>query len=295
MAVGKTVTDSLEDSLPTAIASARIVREQKGVMTQLVSKETLAANSGLAWNEISLDALTAQSVTEQTELDNPQQLSDTLFSVTPTVIGIQTLITDRVGRRLSSKSMAKFGSLAQNAMQRKKDEDGLTAIDGATTQLNAAGAALTTGHIRAARYRITSNVTEPNFTADISGVFHGYQIKDIEDEVIQPSSGALQSQLEDGLSTRTFQNGFRGDVGGVHIHEDGNLTIDGGDDAKGGVFAKDALVLVQGHSPRSETRREPQIGGGASSVFMYDEYAYGERSAGNWLFEVISDASLPTS
>jgi len=28
---------------------------------------------------------------------------------------------------------------------------------------------------------------------------------------------------------------------------------------------------------------------------MYDEYAYGERSAGNWLFEVISDATTPTS
>jgi hypothetical protein len=295
MAVGKTVTDSLADSLPTAIAAARIVREQKGIMTQLVSKETLASNTGLTWNEISLAQLTAQSVTENTELDNPQQLSDTLFSVTPTVVGIQTLITDRVGRRLSSKSIARFGSLAQNAMQRKKDEDGLTAIDAATTQLNSAGSALTTGHIRAARYQITSNTTEPNFTAEINGVFHGFQIKDIEDEVIQPSSGALQAQLEQGLTTRTFQNGFRGDVGGVSIHEDGNLTIDSDYDAKGGVFAKDALVLVQGHSPRSETRREPQIGGGASSVFMYDEYAYGERSAGNWLFEVISDATTPTS
>ena len=92
MAVGKTVTDSLEDSLPTAIASARIVREQKGVMTQLVSKETLAANSGLAWNEISLDALTAQSVTEQTELDNPQQLSDTLFGLHVTEL-LRTLLS----------------------------------------------------------------------------------------------------------------------------------------------------------------------------------------------------------
>ena len=96
MASGNTVTDSLADSLPTAIAKARQVREQRGVMTQLVSKETLANNTGLTWNEISLAALTAQSVTESTELDNPQQLSDTLFSVTPTVVGIETLITDRV-------------------------------------------------------------------------------------------------------------------------------------------------------------------------------------------------------
>ncbi len=78
------------------------------------------------------------------------------------------------------------------------------------------------------------------------------------------------------------------------IHEDGNITISS-NAAKGGVFSKDALVLVQGHSPRSETERRPAIGGGASAVFLYDEYAYGERSAGNWLYEVISDATTPTA
>jgi hypothetical protein len=297
MATGNTVTDSLSDSLPTAIASARIVREQKGIMTQLVDKETLANNTGLTWNEISLAQLTAQSVTEQTELDNPQQLSDTLFSVTPTVIGIQTLITDRVGRRLSSKSIAKFGSLAQNAMQRKKDIDGLTAVDGATTALGTAGASLVSGLIRAGKARITSNTTEPNFTGQINCVLHGFQIKDIEDEIIVPTSGALVvGSLAGDLADKTFTDGFQGMVGGVKIHEDGNIEINATtDDAKGGIFARDALVLVQGHSPRSETRREHHIGGGASSVFMYDEYAYGERSAGNWLYEIISDATTPTT
>ncbi len=295
MASGNTVTDSLADSLPTAIAKARQVREQRGVMTQLVSKETLANNTGLTWNEISLAALTAQSVTESTELDNPQQLSDTLFSVTPTVVGIETLITDRVGRRLSSKSIAQFGGLAQNAIQRKKDQDGLTAVDGATTQLGSSGASLVTGHIRAARSRITSNTTEPNFGATINAVFHGFQIKDIEDEILVQSSGALQADsLGTTYADKTFVNGFRGMVGGVNIHEDGNLTITS-NAAKGGVFSKDALVLVQGHSPRSETERRPAVGGGASAVFLYDEYAYGERSSGNWLYEVISDATTPTA
>ena len=294
MASGRTTTDSLADSLPTAIAQARLVREKAGVMTSIVDKVTLAANTGTGWNEISLAALTAQAVTENTELDNPQQLSDTLFTITPTVIGIQTLITDRVAQRISSKAVAKFGSLGQNAIERKKDEDGLTAIDGFTTQLGAAGSSLTTGHIRAAHYQISSNTTEPG-PGPYFAVFHGFQIKDIEDEILKPSSGALQNQPEDGLASDTFRNGFSGMVGGVSVHEDGNLTIDSNDDAKGGVFSKEALVLVQGNRPRTEVRREPHIGGGASSVFLYDEYAYGERSSGNWGFEVISDATAPTS
>lgn len=86
MASGNTITASLNDSLPTVIASARIIREMVGVMPQLVDKVTLGEGIGLSWNEVSLSALTAVAVTETTTLDNPQQISDTLFTVTPTVI-----------------------------------------------------------------------------------------------------------------------------------------------------------------------------------------------------------------
>jgi hypothetical protein len=56
-----------------------------------------------------------------------------------------------------------------------------------------------------------------------------------------------------------------------------------------------AIVGVQGHDLKKETRRMPHIGGGADDIFMYDEYAYGERSPGNWLYEIYSDATTPTS
>ena len=296
MASGNTITQALADSLPTAVASARQVREQVGVMTKSVDLVTLGRNTGLSWREISLEKLSSQAITESTELDNPQQLQDTLFTVTPTVVGIQTLITDRVAERISSRVVGRMGGLAQNAMERKKDEDGLVAMDGATNQLNSSTAVLRSSYIRAARARITSNTTEPApMGAPIVGIFHGFQIKDLEDELLDLATGVLDGQVQTGLTQDVYQNGFRGTVGGVVIKEDGNLTIDSTPDAKGGVFAKPALVLVQGRSPRSEVRREPHIGGGATSVFFYDEYAYGERSSGNWLYEVISDATTPTS
>ena len=56
-----------------------------------------------------------------------------------------------------------------------------------------------------------------------------------------------------------------------------------------------ALVLVEGRSPNVETKRMPELGGGATALYFYDEYAFGERSAGNWLYEVQADATLPTS
>ena len=287
---GYTTTSALTDSLPTLIASARLVRESEGVMPQLVDKVTLGEGIGLSWNEVSFAQLVAQAITETTELDNPQQISDTLFSITPTVVGISTLITDRVAARLSKVAYAKLGALAQNAIQRKKDEDGLVVLDGATTSLCGAGTTLSSGHIAAAVYRISSNATEPG-NPPYRCVLHGYQIKDIFDELI---AGVGTYPVGEGVTARVFAEGLKGMIAGAQIYEDGNIAIVG-TDAKGGVFAQEAIVLVQGRAPQVKTRERPEIGGGATSLYHYDEYAYGERSAGNWLFEIQSDATAPTS
>ena len=300
MAVGNTITDSLADSIPTMIAAARIVREFAGVMPNLVDRQRLDENTGTVWNEVSMAKLSAQAVTESTELDNPQQMSDTLLSITPTVIGVHTVITDRVAMRISSNAYAQTGSLAQNAIERKKDADGLTAIDGATNSLGSDSAALDTSDISSAAYRITSNTTEPApATAPISAVFHGFQLADIDVQLTTSgitAIGSLETQagapLTVGIAAEAFQNRYRGTIAGAKIYEDGNLTISS-NAAKGGAFSQMALILVEGRSPYVETKRMPEIGGGATALFHYDEYAYGERSSGNWLYEVHTDATAP--
>ena len=239
--------------------------------------------------------LSAQAVTENTELDNPQQMEDTLFSITPTVIGVHTVITDRVALRISANAYAQTGSLAQNAIERKKDQDGITAIDGATTALGGANA-LDSGEIAAAAYRITSNTTEPApANAPINAIHHGFALKDIDDELI--AAGVDQTggaPLTAGVAVEAYQNRYRGTIAGARLYEDGNITITS-NLAKGGVFSQMALVLVEGRSPYIETKRLPELGGGATALYHYDEYAYGERSSGNWLYEVQADATAPTS
>ena len=302
---GNTLTDSLADSIPTLIASARIVREFAGVMPNLVDRQRLEQNTGTTWNEVSMAKLTAQAVGESTELDNPQQMDDTLFSITPTVIGVHTVITDRVALRISANAYAQTGSLAQNAIERKKDQDGLTAIDGASNTMGTAGLALDTSLISHAAYRITSNATEPA-PADmpINAVFHGFQLADIDDQLTTPGITVVSTAeiaeaqggapLTNGIAADAFQNRYRGMIGGAKLYEDGNITIDASsDDAKGGVFSQAGLVLVEGRSPYVETKRMPELGGGATGMFIFDEYAYGERSSGNWVVEIISDATTP--
>ena len=267
------------------------MREYEGVIPQLCDMQELDSNTGLGWNEVSLAKLTAQAITEQTALDNAQQMADALFSVVPSIIGIQTFVSDRVAMRISKKAMAKTGALAMNAIMRKKDEDGITALDGATTSLCGAGNTLASGHVSAAAVRITSNPTE-GATSPLRCVLHGYQLKDIEDE-LTASLGTYE--VTEGETARVYREGFRGSINNAKVYEDGNIPIDANDDAKGGVFARDALVLVQGRAVRTEIRREPHIAGGGNSLFVYDEFAYGERSSGNWLFELMSDATQPSA
>lgn len=292
MTTGYTTSLILTDSLDDVRSSARIVRENEGKMSQLVDRRYLGDGLGENWNEVSYAQLTAMAVTEQVDMDdNFQQLSDSLLTIKPTMIGISTFITDRVKSMMNKTAYAETGSLAMNAIIRKIDEDGLTALDGATTSLCGAGTTLTSGYIAAAKARITGNTTEPG-NPPFYAVLHGYQIKDIQDEIIAPVG---TYEVTDGLTARVFQDAVVGKCGGCTIVEDGNITIDSSADAKGGVFSKEALVLVMKRDIDAKNQYKPNIGGGGDAVYIYVDYAYGERSAGNWLYEIYSDATAPTS
>ncbi len=290
MASGNTTTTNLTDSLPSWIMKARQVREFEGVVPQLVERETLGKGLGLTWNEVKFEKLTAQAITETTVLDNPQQLSDSKFSITPTVVGIHTLITDRVGARISKIAFAKTGGLAQNAIQRKKNADGITMFDGFSNSYPGSGSTtLTSGHIGAAMALITGNSTEPG-NPPYRCVLHGYQLRDIEDEI---TAGVGTYPIAEGLTARVFKERFRGMIAGAQLYEDGNISTSS-NQAKGAVFAQEAIVLVEGRAPRAVTNRKDEIGGGATAIYHYDEYAYGER-LDTWGVEIFSDATVPTS
>jgi len=291
MATGNTTTGSLSNSQQLIIDSARLVREYEGVFGKTCDMQRLSEGTGLSWEEISLAKLTAQAITETTELDDPQQIGDSLFTITPTIIGIQLVVTDRVYQRMPKSVIAKMGSLAQNAIDRKKDQDYLTVFAGATTTLSGTGTTLASGIISAAASRIMGNTTE-GATGKVCTVLHSFQIKDIQDEIL---AGVGTYPVEGGLSQDTFRNGFEGRIVGTELYRDDNITINSTPDARGAVHAQMGIVCVQGHSPRTEQRRRPQTGGGADEMFIYDEYAYGERSTGNWLYGVLSDATSPSS
>jgi hypothetical protein len=274
------------------IADARIVREYEGVWQRTCDVRKLKDGTGLSWNEISLAQLTAQDITEATTNNNAQAIADTIFTITPQMSQILIKVTDRTYRRIADVVESKMGSLAGNGMARKKDEDYLDLFSTFGTGASpGAGNPLSFGHIAAAKNRISSNVTEAA-ESPVHSVLHGFQIKDLQDEIV---SGIGTYTVPAGMTEETYRQGWRGSVAGSQVFEDGNITIDASDDARGATHAREAVVAVMGMSIKTETRRDPSYGGGADEIFMTDEYAFAERSAGNWAFAHLSDSTAPTS
>src|SRR3990167_2579234 len=140
-----TTTGSLGDSKQLIIDSARIIREYTGVHKRVCEVVRLRPNTGMNWDEISLAALSATTVSESTEFDNPQEILDTPFAIAPTITGIEIVVTDLVYRRMAKETISKMGPLAQNAIERKNDEDYIAVFATATNTLSGTGTVLSHG------------------------------------------------------------------------------------------------------------------------------------------------------
>lgn len=295
MAEGYTITDSLADSLEIVIDSARIRREFPAVVPTLAERHNLDDNTGLSWNEIEVSRLTAQGgITESTILDNPQEWSDILRTVTPTISGITTFISRRSQHRLSKLTLAQLGTGMMDAIERKRDLDGLATIDGATNSNPGAGSTMTSGVISSDVSNILSNVTE-GAVGRINTVLHGFQVKDLQDET---QAGLATYPVPKGLTEEVYRRGFRGSIYNSEVYIDGNIVIDSSDDAKGGTFAQMGLLYIQGMDLITYNKPIPKRGGGGVQKWIYDEYAFAERlsnSTSVFVREDYSDALAPTT
>ena len=292
MAVGTTTTGSLADSLPTVIQSARLFEEYDMMVPKTVDQVKQGKNDGNTWNEIRVEQIAAQGITENTVMDNPQQFADTLFSVTPTMVQVYTRITDKTMRRVSGNVAALLGRSAQLAINRKMDADGISQFANFATTLSGTATTLNHGIISAAVANIRGNATESGMNAGpIHAQLHPFGVKDLQDEI---EAGVGTYNVQSGMTEQFYKQGFSGTVAGANVWSNGNITIDATPDARGAVYAQKAIVLVREMELKSESRRRPDVGGGADEMFLTTGYAYGERRD-VWGRSVLHDATAPTS
>ena len=294
MPTGDTLVNSLADSQELIIDSARIRREYTVIMPGLSEDHDLPDNTGLSWEEIELNRFNAQTITDTTILENAQEYEDSVRAYTPTQTGITTIMHWKVNMRLPRVVIAKMGSQMMDAIDRKKDLDGFTTLDGATNSNPGAGNAMTSGVVSADVANITGNTTE-GATGTINTVLHPFQLKDIQDELV---AGVGTYPIPQGMTADTFARGFKGSLFDSKVYTSGNIPIDSSSDAKGATFAEMGLLYIRGRGLKKFRKELPERGGGSEQFWMYDDYTYGERlsnSTSVFIREDYSDATAPTT
>lgn len=290
----------LDEGLNRMVASARTTREYKGRVSQLSEKRMLKRGTGVAWIEPQFDKLYAQDIMQDQEWYNPQQQRiNRVLTIVPRAVGVMRLLLNEVSARMSPIAWEKMGVQMQEAMTRKMDIDGLIALARASITMGSYGAAFDHNKIRAASDRLTGNDDEP-VMGQINCVAHRYQITDITgafvENIGQDAGGANPSrfgEVSTGLTASTFRNGFRGRVSDVMLHEDNHIDI-ANSRAKGFVFARESLVLVNEDIMTRDTEPRPRHGEGAQLVILRDKYQYGLRRPDLWTIVILSDATVPS-
>ena len=298
MAVGESVSASLGEALPSIIADARIIREQKsGTWERTTEVKRQAEGEGLNYQWFLINQIDAQGITETTNNQNFQQFAGNVQSTEPQMTQVIIKITDRTYRKVSKNVTSKLGSLAGNAMERKKNKDYLALFSTfPTTASPGAGNPLASGYIAAAATNARSNTTEPTMGAVFS-ILHGFQIYDLHVEQVS----ALGTFPLNGLSEEVFRNGFKGEVDGSLVFEDGNIAIDSSDDANGATHAREGAYSVMGMSIKPERDRDLYFGGGADVISLTDEYSFVENKTGSsattqaFCYRHLSDATAPSN
>ncbi len=296
MAVGETLSSTLGGALPSIVVEARLIEEYAGTWRRTCDVKKQEEGTGMAWTQFQIAQIDAQDIGEAQENRNYQQLAGTLLSSEPVMSQVIIKITDRLYRKIAKVVSSKFGSLAGNAMARKKDEDYLALFSTfATTCSPGTGNPLSHGHIAAAARNASSNATEPSM-ASVYTVLHGFQIYDLQLEVLAP----VGTYEVTGMSETVYKQGWRGSVAGSDVFEDGNINPAGvsSTNARGATHTRDGVYAIMGMTLKTEKDRDIYFGGGADVISMTDEYSFVEntsRGTQTKCYQHVSDATAPAA
>lgn len=311
MAAGITGIAAVDNSLPTEfIAEVKLVDRYKPIMRPLVRNEDLPEHEGSTWQLTELTRSTIVALADGEDLTTAEQITDSALTIVPTRYGGQIVYTKEAYAKFTKRGdLARLvGEVLREDMLRKEDVDLLTQLDSFSVALGSAGTALTIGHIMAAGAAIRgggqaagaiTSGTQNAPSGQISGVFTSAQLHPVVKNMaigrqILTSSGASQEGPQPGeAANRALREAYVGKLGGVETYIDDNLGKDSSDDAKGGVFAKDAIIqvhfmggvrIVPDEDPSRETKEV--------NVFM--NKGIGEHKDA-WGREMLFDAAAPTS
>jgi N4-gp56 family major capsid protein len=274
-----TTSTTLDDLFANIIAQARFTAEEQSLMLGLVTQYNIGNQAGKTIQVPKYPAIAAADLTEGTDMTSTT-VSTSSVSVTVGEVGAQVLLTDLAAMG-AGKPAEELGTVLGNAIATKMDTDLIALFDGFSGSIGTAGAEITVADLFKAAATLRAN----KVTGVINAVVHPYQAYQLKANLTNtfanPNGGDLQNEA--------MRNGYVGTIAGINVYESANVSIDGNDDAKGAVFAPEALAIAMKRDFQIEPQRDAS--NRAFELNATAIYGVGELDD-SFGVEVLSDAAL---
>ena len=239
-------TTTLDDLFVSIVAAARFTAEEQSLLRNLVTVYNIDAQPGVTIQVPKYPAVAAADLTEGTDMTSTT-VSTSSVSITVGEVGAQVFLTDMAAMGAGNPA-DELGTVLGNAIATKMDQDAIALFDGFSTSLGATTTELTAAYLFQAAATLRANKAPGRLV----GVFHPYQVyalkANLTNTFANPNGGDLQNEA--------MRTGYVGTIAGIDIFESANITVDGSGDAKGCVFAPEAMAMAMKRDFNLEPERD---------------------------------------
>jgi len=244
-----TTSTTLDDLFVNIIAQARFTAEEQSLMMGLVTRYDIGADAGKTIQVPKYPAIAAADLTEGTDMSSTT-VSTSAVTISVQEVGAQVGLTD-VAAMGAGNPAEELGTVLGNSIATKMDKDLIALFDGFSSALGGAGTEITVADLFKAAATLRSNKVTGRMSAVVHP-FQAYQLKaNLTNTFANPNAGEAQNTA--------MVNAFVGTIAGIDIYESANITIDGNDDAKGAVFAPEALAIAMKRDFQIEPQRDASL------------------------------------
>ena len=244
-----TTSTTLDDLFVNIIAQARFTAEEQSLMMGLVTRYDIGADAGKTIQVPKYPAIAAADLTEGTDMSSTT-VSTSAVTISVQEVGAQVVLTD-VAAMGAGNPAEELGTVLGNSIATKMDKDLIALFDGFSSSLGAAAQEITVADLFKAAATLRAN----KITGRMSAVVHPYQAYQLKANLTNtfanPNAGDAQNTA--------MVNAYVGTIAGIDIYESANITIDGNGDAKGAVFAPEALAIAMKRDFQIEPQRDASL------------------------------------
>lgn len=247
MATGITLSDTgnLSSGQKILIAAAKLAYEPSAVDPDLVDSDNLAPGEKNR-NILTYARLaTAVQLSEASDMTQVQQLVAASLNVDPSEHGLILTMSKRLLRRQFDLSLISgSGKMLAGSVRRRQALDIIALYDAFSKSIVGAGSTLDITYFSGAiSYLRTDNETAYGpAPMPLQAALHAEQIRDIVTDISDTDPRGTTT----GFTDEMLRNWWRGRdrLYGIMVWESGNMTRDSSGDAKGAIFAKEAMIIV---------------------------------------------------